>query len=111
MAMHLTNGFSQEVLQIMKGFNYCWLCGENGSDLGLQIHHIFGRTSDSRLNACCLCYHCHDKITQQPEENKYLLSMSIVFWYRQSYKWNYKDINFIENHKNYIDKNLLNYEL
>lgn len=93
MAMQLQNPFPTEILFETKSHWYCWKCGGNEN---LQLHHIVGRSSNSRLNGCVLCQKCHSKVTHSQEEEKNFCNLSQMFWLSKNYKLVAKDERLFE---------------
>lgn len=57
--MRLRNPFTTDTRNLFLYEFGCWGCGR--SDLGLELHHLHGRESNSPLNACLICPRCHSK--------------------------------------------------
>lgn len=107
--MFLQNPFPQEILIETKSHYYCWQCGSNQI---LQLHHIVGRSSNSRLNGCVLCDECHRVVTHSQEEEQRFCNLAILFWYSKGYKWTDQDVKFLEANPHLIKNNpILNYEI
>lgn len=107
--MFLQNPFSAEILIETKSHYYCWQCGINQD---LELHHIVGRSSNSRLNGCVLCKECHAVVTHSQDEEQKFFNLAILFWYSKGYKWIQKDIDFITSNPHLIKNNpITTYEL
>lgn len=61
----------------------------------MELHHIWGRISDSALNAAPLCRKCHDLVTHKPEEHRALLKKTIRFLKGEQYKLVGRDLKFL----------------
>ena len=69
--MKLQYDFSPETRALFYGVYACADCSQN---VNLQLHHIFGRISDSPLNAIILCESCHKLVTgTRGEKVRYFL--------------------------------------
>ena len=109
MTMLLKNPFETEILIETKSHWYCWNCGSNQL---LELHHITGRDSNSRLNGCVLCKECHNLVTHSQEERQRFTNLAILFWWRKGYKWQEKDIEHLKAHPYLVKNNpILSYEL
>ena len=99
--MKLKNPFKRD---IKNNFLYVYSCFDCGrSDRGLELHHIIGRKSDSKLNAIPLCLKCHSKCGHsKAEESKYLQIM-IRYYLEGKVILNGKDIDFYEEYKDLYD--------
>src|ERR1035437_836633 len=78
--MKLNNPFPDEVRWLFAGVWKCWLGGCNGQDRGgLEIHHIYGRVSDSAFNASVLCGKCHGHVGHSLEEHRGLFLTTLHY--------------------------------
>lgn len=78
--MNLNFDFPFEVRTLFDDLRQCAKCGRNGLDCGgLELHHNWGRVSDSAFNASVLCKGCHDRITGTQEERLYLFGVTYRF--------------------------------
>lgn len=91
--MKLRNPFSDKTRALFMYCYECWVCGRNQS---LEINHIFGRMSDSPLNASVLCRDCHSTVGHSWEEERNLLRKTILFLRAQGYKLTKEDELFLE---------------
>lgn len=107
--MNLQNPFPQQILIDTKSHYYCWQCGSNQN---LELHHIVGRSSNSRLNGCVLCKECHAVVTHSQEEEQQFCNLAILFWYSKGYKWQEDNLNFLRSNPHIIRNNpIITYEL
>ena len=96
----LLNPFPFEVRELYV-FNYkCFNCGKNQS---IELHHIYGRVSDSAFNACPLCHFCHERVKHTVKEHQFLFYRNLEFLLQNNYKPISKDFEFIEEHQELID--------
>jgi hypothetical protein len=72
----------------------CWQCGR--SDKGLELHHIYGRISNSPYNAAVVCLECHGHMGHSKTEQDSLLRKACIFLARIGYKVVEKDIEFLQ---------------
>lgn len=92
--MKLRNPFPQEVRLLFLYVFSCFKCAR--SDRGLELHHIFGRVSDSPFNACPLCPVCHAMMGHNRSEELELYITTADFLYKENYKPTEKDWEFIK---------------
>lgn len=100
----LKNPFPPEVREIYIYVYYCFQC--NHSDRPIELHHIFGRESDSAFNACVLCHDCHEAVKHTEEERHLLFNKNLQFLIDTHYKPTEKDCDFIKRHP-FLVKNVL----
>lgn len=75
--MNLSYPFPFEVRTLFDDFRFCAYCKRNGNgEGGLELHHIWGRVSDSAFNAAVLCKICHGKITGSREEKLFFFGIT-----------------------------------
>jgi hypothetical protein len=80
--MDLKFPFPLEVRTLFMDCWQCWECGGNGSNCGgLELHHIYGRISDSAFNASVLCKDCHNRVGHTQEEHVKFVRKTISFLY------------------------------
>lgn len=72
--MKLRNPFKKRVREFYRG-STCFWCGVSQA---VDLHHIFGRESDSIINCAPLCRPCHNKMVHNLEEHAILFEKSIV---------------------------------
>jgi hypothetical protein len=92
--MNLANPFSTKTRLLFLYEYACWLCGR--SDLGLELHHIYGRISNSPYNAAVVCMECHSHMGHSKTEQDNLLKLACVFLARIGYKAVERDIDFLQ---------------
>ena len=77
--MKLSNPFAQYVRDLWFPEHY-W-CGDCGhSDRPIELHHIYGRESNSAYNSIPLCKKCHDAISFDGESKKEQYVMYASDW-------------------------------
>ena len=96
----MKNNFTEKTRELFI-FRYdCDMCGSNQN---LELHHIFGRVSDSPLNASLLCHSCHYRHhSQKPfseEEKIKLIQKEVIYLKTQGYKLTEKDKLFMIKYK------------
>lgn len=82
--MELKNSFSDSTRAL---FMDCYACFKCGSNQNLELHHIFGRISNSPFNAAPVCRNCHDKILHTFEERFPLLRTNMRFLFQAGYDY------------------------
>lgn len=82
--MELQYPFSEYVRSWFLDGQYCWLCGRN-ANAGLELHHVFGRVSNSAYNAAVLCLECHKHVTHNLDERIGLVITTQQFLKKQGY--------------------------
>jgi|14BtaG_2_1085337.scaffolds.fasta_scaffold73995_3 hypothetical protein len=92
--MKLKNPFKDVVRNLYLYQYNCQDCGR--SDRGLELHHIIGRKSNSKLNAIVLCLDCHKKCGHSREEEKKYAQITIRFHLREKNKLEKEDIEFYQ---------------
>ena len=92
--MKLKNGFSHGTRNLFLYETGCWICKR--SDKGLELHHVYGRTSSSPYNASVVCMECHSRMGHSVKEHRELLRKSVLFLSRESYRPSMEDIAFLE---------------
>jgi len=92
------NDFTQETRALFL-FNYrCFNCSHSfPQDNGLTLHHIYGRSSRSPLNACPICSTCHDlpDIHTKAKRADYI-NKTLKYLQQQNYKMTDKDLSFLQ---------------
>lgn len=97
--MKLQNDFDR--VELHRWFTYCdecWICGKNGFD---AFHHIYGRESDSLLNACPIHnFECHLENGQLSlkKVKETLLRKTLRYLLSQGYQFQKNDKIFIAKH-------------
>lgn len=92
--MKLANPFPPEVRLLFLYVYSCWECGR--SDLGLELHHIWGRISGSALNAAPICPACHNRIKHDIPTHRRLFKKTIDFLALTDYKTVPADADFLD---------------
>jgi len=92
--VRLKNPFTEETRNLYLYQYSCQCCGR--SDRGLELHHIKGRSSNSKLNAIVLCLDCHKIIGHTDEEEGKYLQITIRFHLQEKNELNEDDIMFYE---------------
>jgi 5-methylcytosine-specific restriction endonuclease McrA len=88
------NKFTDEQRKEFAFVKTCFDCGKGGD---LELHHIFGRVSNSVFNAYPICRKCHQKGNVGSwEQGKLKFLDTFEFLHREHYKPNKKDIKFLE---------------
>lgn len=88
------NKFTDEQRKEFAFVKNCFDCGKAG---GLELHHIFGRVSNSVFNAYPICRKCHQKGSVGSWEQSKLKFLDIFeFLHKEGYKPNKKDMVFLE---------------
>lgn len=95
--MKLRNNFSEDTRNLYLYVYGCQNCSR--SDLGLEIHHIRSRISNSPLNSICLCLPCHQVIGHTQEEESKYLQQTLRWLLKQQYELTSKDIAFYQQNK------------
>lgn len=99
--MILSNPFPLFVRNL---FLYVYACGECGrSGLGLELHHIMGRISNSAFNAIPLCPDCHYHILHDLVTHRRLFKRTAFFLHSEGYKPTTNDYSFIANNPELLD--------
>ncbi len=90
----LLNDFTEDTRALFI-FNYrCW---ETGKSLPLELHHIYGRCSNSPLNAAPLSREAHELgDIHSPEKRAKYINKTLKYLERQNYKMDDKDISFLK---------------
>jgi len=90
----LLNPFSEKTREL---FIWNYTCWETGLSLPLELHHIYGRISNSPLNAAPLSREAHERgdIHSRSKRTKYL-NKTIKFLDAQGYKLTKKDKEFLK---------------
>lgn len=101
--MKLSHPFSQDTRNLYLYQYACQDCGR--SDKGLELHHILGRCSNSKLNAIVLCLDCHKKVGHSFKEQSNYLQISIKFHLREQNPLDKKDIEFYLHNKKLYNYN------
>lgn len=84
--MDLAYPFSNETRWLYLYAYSCWMCGSNGTMRGgLELHHIYGRKSDSPFNSALLCGFCHRGISHNRQEHITLMQKTIEFLAKSGY--------------------------
>ena len=97
--MKLKNDFTYVQKVLFIDHYWCVLCER--SDLGIQAHHIVGRSSNSPFNLSPVCYECHSKMCHSQEEEQALFDTTFKWLYYKGYKATTNDLSFIsENYNN-----------
>jgi hypothetical protein len=95
--MKLKNDFSNETRHLWLGHWECGLCKKNGQTTGgLELHHIYGRVSDSPFNSVVLCKKCHASIAHNDDEHRKLLAYTIRYLLKIHYRPVPEDYLFLE---------------
>lgn len=92
----LFNPFSHQTRLLYMYVFACFNCGQ--SNRGIELHHIFGRETNSPFNACPLCRYCHSMVTNSEEERAFFFFKNQEFLIENHYKPNEKDYELIEKH-------------
>jgi len=95
--MHLKLNFTNETRNLYLYVYKCQNCGR--SDKGLELHHILGRISNSKLNAIVLCLECHSHCCHSREEESKYLKISIRFHLLEKNELVFEDIEFYKTNK------------
>lgn len=100
--MYLNNPFSEQT-RLLYLYKYsCFDCGR--SDMGLELHHIVGRSSNSPFNAFLICRACHEKCNHNREEEKKYFHINMQFLLDSGYKPTDDDYQFIrQNYKKFYE--------
>ena len=97
--MKLRNPFSEETRNLYLWNHECWVCGRNTVS---ELHHIWGRISDSALNSAPLCKECHTTLFATRIVRVNLFKKTLDFLYKQSYELVDRDLKFLEKVKGEI---------
>jgi transposase-like protein len=71
------------------------------SNVGVSIHHIFGRISSSTLNSIPLCDECHRNYTMLDKSQLLKTTIKFLCDPNNQYQFNQNDIKFYEENKRY----------
>ena len=97
-AMQLKNPFTNETRNL---YLYCYSCFNCGrSDLGLELHHVIGRSSSSPFNAFPICLACHGRACHSQEEEQKYFAINLRFLHSIGYKPTEEDLQFLR--ENYL---------
>lgn len=91
--MKLKYPFAQDVRLLFLYTYACSECGRSGE--GLELHHIFGRVSDSPFNAIPLCKICHGKVGHTLQEHARYSQWTINYLHEEGYRITSKDEGFL----------------
>lgn len=98
--MQLDNPFKLEVRLLFLYCYSCFIC--HRSDLGLELHHIVGRTSNSAFNAIPICPRCHSTMGHSQKEEKELFNYTMKFLLDELYKPKEEDWQFLIDNEHLI---------
>ena len=93
--MKLKHPFTEETRNLYLYQHSCMDCGR--SDRGLELHHITGRKSNSKLNAIVLCGDCHSKCCHSREEEEKYAKTAIRFHVKEKNAFTPEDLEFYQN--------------
>ena len=71
------------------------------SNVGVSIHHILGRISNSTLNGIPLCDKCHRNYTYLDKSQLLKTTIKFLCDPNNQYQFNKKDIKFYEENKRF----------
>jgi hypothetical protein len=96
--VRLRNPFSTDTRNLFLYVHWCFSCGR--SDLGLEAHHIYGRTSSSAFNLAPVCLRCHSHMGHSTKEQRELLKETTKYLLSTvHYNPTADDMIFLERHE------------
>ena len=96
--MKLRNTFTNETRWLFFDNRHaCYECGKNAGG-SLEMHHITGRDSKSKLNASWLCKPCHNRVGHTNEEEEKYFFITFKYLHRERVKLDEEDLTFMEKH-------------
>ena len=102
MALKLRNNFTDEQKAVW-AWDY-WCHAPNcKSNIGVSIHHIFGRVSNSILNSIPLCDKCHRNYTFLDKSELLKTTIRFLCDPNNGYEFTKKDIEFYNTYKKYYE--------
>lgn len=99
--MNLKNPFSPNTRNLYLYEYQCWVCSR--SDKGLELHHIYGRLSNSPYNGAVCCMECHSHMGHSREEHRELLMKAVRFLNREGYRPSREDAAFLSTVRDDLD--------
>ena len=102
--MRLQFPFPERVRNLYLYCYACFQCGRNGNGVGgLELHHVYGRISDSAFNAAVLCKLCHEHICNSDDEHQRLYAENLRWLSEAGYEPTEHDWEFLRSHPELID--------